>query len=275
MKKNFKSLLILLLTFGMTGCDTSEEDVNNLENNSIVETYKKVQIKESPDKYTAYIKDYIGDNCASIGYESMGGDRNDYVGEGYIKLILCTEDGHYIGVSDELLKDYVVVDQSLKPNTEVKFTFEKDSEGNEYDNLIEWQSIGEIVLKVKKVGSNENTTSLGMTEINASPDKYTAYVKDYRGRNLANCGYISMGGDLRDYYSVTNILLNIKTDDGSYVDLSEEKILEQYVVVDQGLEPNTEIKMTFEKDDEGNEYSWTDYMSYKEIDLYVKKIINE
>ena len=41
------------------------------------------------------------------------------------------------------------------------------------------------------------------------------------------------------------------------------------------LEPNTEIKMTFEKDDEGNEYSWTDYMSYKEIDLYVKKIINE
>ena len=115
-------------------------------------------------------------------------------------------------------------------------------------------------------------TSLGMTKINIAPDKYTAYVKDYKGRNLANCGYISLGGDLRDYYSVTNIVLNIKTDDGSFVDLEEENILEQYVVVDQGLEPNTEINMTFDKDSEGNEYSWTDYISYKQIDLYVKKL---
>ena len=274
MFKFLKSLLVLCLAVTISACGTSNSN-SNLENNSNTESHKKVQVKESPDKYTAYIKDYVGDNCATIGYESMGGDRNDYIGEGYLKLVLCTEDGHYIGVSDETLKDYMVVDQNLEPNTEVKFTFEKDSDGNEFSSLIEWQSINEVVLKVKKVGSKDKTTSMGMTQINSSQDKYTAYVKDYRGRNLANCGYISMGGDLRDYYSVTNIVLNIKTNDGSYVDLNEENILEQYVVIDQGLEPNTEISMTFEKDGNGNEYSWTDYMNYKELDLYVEKLNKE
>ena len=233
-----------------------------------------VQIKEPEDKYTAYIKDYVSRNCATVGYESMGGDRNDHVGNGYIHVIMITEDGEYPGISDDELKSYYVVAQSLEPNTEVRFTYQTDSEGKEYDNLIEWQSVDEIVLKVKKVGSKEETSNKGMTKINVSPDKYTCYVKDYVGRNLAGCGYISMLGDFRDKYGSGNLKMIIVTNDGSYVDFDSDNMdtLKQYVVTGQGVEPNTEIKFEFAKDSSGNEFSFTNWQSREEIELYVSKI---
>ena len=258
--------------------DESSSQNNNTESsagNNNESNHTFVQIKESPDKYTAYIKDYVSRNCATVGYESMGGDRNDYVGRGYIHVAMITEDGTYIGVSDEELKNYYVVAQNLEPNTEVKYTYEKDSKGEEYDNLIEWKSIDEIVLKVKPVGSTEQTSDKGMTKINAAPDKYTSYVKDYVGRNLAMCGYISMAGDLRDYYGKGNLKLVIIANDGSYIDLSgENKIenLKEYVVVNQGVAPNTEIKFEYSKDSNGNEYNFTDWQSREEIELYVERI---
>ena len=46
-------------------------------------------------------------------------------------------------------------------------------------------------------------------------------------------------------YSLPLVKLNIITDDGSFVDLEEENILENYVVYDQNLAPNTTINMTF------------------------------
>lgn len=242
--------------------------------NSSETNHAFVQIKESEDKYTAYIKDYVSRNCATVGYESLGGDRNDYVGNGYIRVIMITEDGEYPGISDGELKDYYVVAQSLEPNTEVRYTYQKDSEGNEYDNLIEWQNIDEIVLKVKKVGSSDPTTDKGMTKINVSPDKYTCYVKDYVGRNLAECGYISMLGDFRDRYGTGNLELVIITNDGSYIDLGGDdaaESLKNYVVVGQGVEPNTEIKFEYSKDSNGNEYSFTSWQSREEIELYVEK----
>lgn len=264
MKKLLNVLLSMIMMTTLTACSSTPTNNNDL-------ITEKIQIKQPTDKYTAYIDYFVGKNCATIGYESLGGDRNVYIGENFMKIIFVTEDGHYIGISDETIKDYVVVDQSLEANTEVKFTFEKDDEGNEY-SWTNWQSVDEIILKVKKVGSSETTTKKTMTAITPSPDKYTCYVKDYVGRNLANCGYISMGGDLRDTYGATNIKLNIITDDGSYVGLDKENILENYVVTDQNLEPNTIITMTFEKDDNGNEYDWTDFISCKEIDLYVTSI---
>lgn len=97
------------------------------------------------------------------------------------------------------LKQYVVTAQSYAPNTELKYVFDTDEDGNEYDNLVQSQSIEEIVLCVKKVGSSEEA-SLGLTEITPSPDKYTWYIRDYTGRNLASCGYLSMGGNRMDHY---------------------------------------------------------------------------
>lgn len=257
--------------------ETSDQN-SNTESSAISDgesNHTFVQIKESPDKYTAYIKDYVSRNCATVGYESMGGDRNDYVGKGYIHVVMITEDGKYVGISDEELKGYYVAAQNLDPNTEVKYTYEKDSQGEEYENLIEWKSIDEIVLKVKPVGSTEQTSDKGMTKINPAPDKYTSYIKDYVGRNLAACGYISMGGDLRDSYGKGNLELTIITNDGSYIDLGDEnieEILKEYVVVGQGVAPNTEIKFEFAKDSDGNEYSFVDWQSREEIELYVEKI---
>ena len=35
--------------------------------------HEEVEVKQSPDKYTWYIKDYVGKNVAAFGYTSMGG----------------------------------------------------------------------------------------------------------------------------------------------------------------------------------------------------------
>ena len=53
----------------------------------------------------------------------------------------------------ELLK-YVISGQSVLPNTELKYVFDTDSEGNEYDNLVQSQNIEEIELMVKLVGNS-------------------------------------------------------------------------------------------------------------------------
>ena len=57
-------------------------------------------------------------------------------------------------VDTELLKNYVITGQSVSPNTELKYVFSTDSEGNEYDNLVQSQNIEEIEITVKPVGNN-------------------------------------------------------------------------------------------------------------------------
>ena len=52
--------------------------------------------------------------------------------------------------------------------------------------------------------------------ITPSPDKYTCYIQNYVGKNLASFGYTSMGGDRRDKYGQSSIKLNLVTDDGTY-----------------------------------------------------------
>ena len=92
-----------------------------------------VTIKSSPHTYTWYIQDYVGRNAASIGYTSLGGDRLERYGAGVLKFIFVTEDGTYLDYENEnMLKQFVVAEQSLKPNTEMKLTFQKDSKGKEY-----------------------------------------------------------------------------------------------------------------------------------------------
>lgn len=110
-----------------------------------------VAIKSSPDKYTWYVKNYVGKNLASFGYTSLGGDRRDKYGEGTIKFVINTEDGSYVDIHDESsLKEYVVTEQSVAPNTEIKYVFMKNSSGEEYSNLVDSQNVEEIELKVKK-----------------------------------------------------------------------------------------------------------------------------
>lgn len=232
-----------------------------------------VTIKPSPDKYTWYIKNYVGKNCASFGYTSLGEDRFDEYGEGLLKLIFVDPDGTYVNYSsNETLKEWMVTGQSLEPNTELKLTFELDDEGNEYSNLVDRQNYDEILLSVKKLGTS-GVDPITFSKINPSLDKYTCYISDYVGRNLANCGYVSFGGDFLAEYGETTVKLLIVTEDGSFVDLKDEDGLRQYVVTAQSIAPNTELKLVFDKDSDGNEYdNLVESQNIDEIELYVKKL---
>lgn len=278
MKKLLAMLLAATMIFSLVVCAENSEDVTDTPNEDVSTTEEKNSgvsaddIKESPDKYTWYVKNYVGKNCATLGYTSLGGDRMDKYGAGILELVFVCADGTYVDISsDDVLKEYVVIGQSLEPNTELKYVFDKDSEGNEYDNLIAHQNHEKIVLNVKKVGSSDSPIKL--TTINPSPDKYTWYIADYNGRNLASCGYISLGGNLMDKYGAAVIELVIVADDGSYVDPSDEALLKCYVVTGQGVAPNTELTLVFDKDSDGVEYdNLIDTQNIEEIEVYVKRI---
>ena len=86
----------------------------------------------------------------------MGGELRYRYGAGNIELIVVTEDGTFVDPKDvEMMKNYVVTGQNIAPNTELKLTFDKDSNGVEYSGLVETQSIEEVELYVKKLPSAE------------------------------------------------------------------------------------------------------------------------
>lgn len=234
---------------------------------------KRVAIKPSPDKYTWYVKDYRGMNAASIGYTALDCFRRDRYGEGIVKIVYVAPDGTFIDPEDEeLLKQYVVVGQNVEPNTEIKLTFEVDEDGVEYENLTSYVSLDEIVLAVDKTGSRKSHDT-AMTPLEISPDKYTHYIRDYVGRNLAECGYSTMGGFFADSYGDSWIRLTIVTEDGAAVDIEDKAALAQYVVVDQDVAPNTAMSYTYSKDLDGVEYS--NLVSSKTLEgltLYVTKL---
>lgn len=238
----------------------------------IQENTGEMEVKASPDKYTWYIKNYVGKKLASTGYTSMGGERMDSYGNGYIRLVLLTPNGEYIDIEDEnSMKEWKIVGQSLEPNTELKYTYLLDEEGEEYDNLLAHQSIEEIVLALAPVSGNADVPE--MTVINPSPDKYTSYIRDYTGRTLAQCGYISMSGKLCNAYGSACVYLNVCADDGSYVDFEDSSVLKNYVVTGQSVAPNTELTMTYMLDDAGKEYdNLIDAQNIEEIDLYVTRV---
>ena len=229
------------------------------------------EIIPSPDKYTWYIKDYVGMNAASVGYEAIDGFRHDAYGDGNIKVIYVADDGTYVDPgNEEQLKGYVVAGQNLEPNTEMKYTYEVDSEGEEYSNLVNFQTIDEIVLSVSKVGVSEDAPEL--TTIDPSPDKYTHYVRDYVGRNLAECGYYSISGNLTDAYGHGYITFDFVADDGSFIDPEDKASLAGYMVTSQSVAPNTAIEMTYTTDSNGNEYSnLIDSQTLQSITLNVTK----
>ena len=231
-----------------------------------------MEIKPSPDKYTWYVKNYKGMNAASVGYESMAGDRRDAYGDANVRIVFVSSDGTYLDPgNNEQLAEYVVTGQNLAPNTEIKLTYAKDPDGGEYSNLVDVANYNDIVLAVEKPGQSK-AIDVNLTPILPSPDKYVRYVKDYVGMNVASAGYISLAGDYRDYYGKGNVKLELVSDDGSYIDPSDIEMMSQYVVTGQSIEPNTEISMTFGTDSEGKEYdSLVATQSVQSITLNVAK----
>lgn len=275
MKKTICTLLIsTMITLPFMNCyaqtESSAESTKTAVSDNSQSSDLPVVIKDSPDKYTWYIKNYVGKNCASFGYTSMGGNRMDSYGSGLLELVFITPDGSYLDLDEDTLKQYVVTAQNIVPNTELKLTFQKDSDGNEYDNLVDTQTYEEIVLSIKKVNT-QNSNNISLTEINPSPDKYTRYISDYTGRNLASCGYVSLGGNLMARYGAAVITLVVVPDDGSFVDPKDEETLKNYVVTGQNVSPNTELKLEFETDSNGKEYdNLIALQNIEEIELNVK-----
>ena len=287
---NVKRILILITALLMCGalCACSREDKSieaALEDKSVQQAlnHEPVTIKESPDKYTWYIRDYVGKNLASIG---KGGDeRYEGYGEGKIYFSFTSTDGSL--VSKKNLEDYIVISQSVAPNTELKYQYEKNSKGEEY-SWIETQNIEKIEFKVAKINKGDEDASIKAktvskkaqdamnhtpTPINVSTDKYTWYLKDYVGKTLDKCGTLRLNGSLMDDYGNGNIELVIMTDDGKDIDFEDEYQLESYIVTSQGYAPNSEIKFIFTKKSDGTEYSnLIDYQNIEELELYVTKI---
>lgn len=235
-----------------------------------------IAVNASPDKYTWYVQDYVGRNAAGFGYTSLGGDRLEKYGAGFLEFVFVAEDGMFIDIEDEAqLQQYIVTGQNIAPNTEMKYVFKTDSSGKEYSNLIEFQSIRYIDLTVRRMDGTMAGESVPfeLISINPSPNKYTHYIRNYVGKNVASFGYTSLGGDRRDEYGAGNIRLNLVADDGSYLDPENIDILKQYVVVSQDVAPNSEMKLTFRKDSKGNEYSnLIESQTYQSITLYVHKL---
>lgn len=275
MKKRFLAIVLVgvLCATLLMGCDSILRKIGKVVEEG-QEAQQEVDVKPSPDKYTWYIKNYVGKNCASIGERSALGDyRVDKYGAGYLYLLFVSENGEYIdNSSDEILKEYKVTGQNIKPNSVMKYTFELDENGNEYDYLVDCKSYENIILSVCKVG--EKTKGASLTEPKPWPDRYTCYTMDYVGRNLANCGELSYTGEyLVEKYGEGYIKLVIVTEDGSFVDPADTEQLKKYIVTGQNIKPNTEIKYTFQKDENGNEYTHlVDTQNVEEIELTASKI---
>ncbi len=235
-----------------------------------------VAVRPSPDKYTWYVQDYVGRNAAGFGYTSLGGDRLEQYGDGYLEFIFVTEDGMFIDIEDEAqLQKYIVTGQNLAPDTEMKYIFSKDSKGREYSNLIDFQSVRFIDLTVKRIDGTMagDPVAFELIPIHPSPDKYTTYIRNYVGKNVASFGYTSLGGDRRDEYGAGNIKFNFVADDGAYLDPENIDLLKQYVVTSQDVAPNAKMKLVFQKDSKGKEYSnLIDSQTYQSITLYVHRL---
>lgn len=222
--------------------------------------------KETPNKYTQYIRDYTGKNLANVGYTALGGFRADMYGNGYVKLTPVTKTGKYIDPSDEdLSKTYVVSKQDVKPSSELKYSYYVDPDTKEESNIVTKQSISEILLYVKKIDYKKDFGDPVEIKLPKDADATTWYIRNYVGRNLNNCGYTAMAGDRREAYSNATVILELVSDDGTFIDIKDEESLKKYVVTEQSVEPNT--KLTFDI----GEYDIVSNQNIQTMELHVKK----
>lgn len=109
----------------------------------------------------------------------------------------------------------------------------------------------------------DNITPNEQVEDTQNGNRQAAFVKNYVGLNLSSCGYTSMGGERRDYYADTNLLLVLVSVDGTYVDPQDKDQLLNYTVVGQYPSPETEFYVQTDADGD------TENKGYEEIILIV------
>ena len=103
--------------------------------------------------YTYQIRNYVGKNVASVG--KMSGDQLiDEYSSGEVRITLVTQDGMLVLQNDEKTKKgYTVVDQSVAAGSNIAVVHLRDSRGKPYSNLVDYQSVEEILLYIAPVGA--------------------------------------------------------------------------------------------------------------------------
>lgn len=146
------SKLIIESSDGDYTLDKTLNSENHSSNSKDSSKADSTKVKSSTDKYTHYVKNYVGRNASTCGSERLSGDIMDDYGAKAITIIFISKNGEQ--VNSENSKEYVVTDQSPEPNTEIKLTFDTDEDGMEYDNLVDTSTIEEIELTVKPVAND-------------------------------------------------------------------------------------------------------------------------
>lgn len=275
MKKLIPALIIILITLVACGKKTaapgSTIPVTTEQEAPIETTHAYVEIKESPDKYTWYMKDYYGKNLVTIGELDYTDTLRERYGQGEIHFALFTPHGEYVNVNDEnSLKQWWVVGQSIAPNTPIKYLFESNDDGTDSDYYVVSQNIEEVILALAPVGEKVEVPSF--TQITPSPDRYTSYIYDYVGRNLTQCGYQDYNG-LSQKYGMAKVRLIVNGENGVYVDVQDEEDMKNFVVTRQSVAPNTELKKEYEIKEDGSESQhYIKDTSIEEIELYVTRL---
>lgn len=219
------------------------------------------------------VRNYVGKNLAACG--RLSGERlEDEYGSGDVKLAVVTMDGAYVDVTNaKKIKNYVVIGQSIEPNSDLIVVHLRDSTGEPYSNLVDYQSHEEIILYVCDVDdADENVFEQGIvTMINGSPDRHTYFIRDYSGRNAASFGR-EWGEGRIDEYGEGELRLTFTADDGTYINPADISQLREYVVTGQDLAPNTELTLVYQTNSRGEEYdNLIQSQNYEEINLYVTR----
>lgn len=123
--------------------------VNKIDSDAEVTPFI-MQTNPSTSRRTHYVRDYVGRNAASIGRE-YGRDRIDQYCHGELTIEFTTRDGTYVDFMDVItLRQYVVVDQDIAPNTELTYAYSTWSNGSETDS-VDYQNYETITLTVEKL----------------------------------------------------------------------------------------------------------------------------
>lgn len=263
-------LLFFVRGFAAVGFDNGIYRNDDGTYSNIPTIYEGMGTNESKGIYSYQIRNYVGKNVASIGKKS-GSYFVDEYGSGDIRIVFYTENGILIDPEDEdLKKEYSVVGQNLPAGSELIVVHQRDSSGEPYDTFVSYQSQEEIVLFVVPVGKTDFNPNF--SEILPTLDRHKYHIRDYVGRNAASFG-ITSGSERIDEYGVANLRISFTSTDGSFVDINDNKKLKAYVVIDQDIEPNTELEIRYDTDSSGKEYdSFIQYQNYEEINLTVQLI---
>jgi hypothetical protein len=223
-------------------------------------------VRTSTDKHIAYVPNFVGRNASQVGTERLSGAIMTDIGKASIDVIFITPDGSLITADNAM--NYKVVAQDPAPDTEISITFDTDSDGEEYDSLVDYASLDCITVLLSKA-SDKTAPSQALTPISISKDYHTAYVPNYVGRNASQVGTERLSGAIMTDIGKASIDVIFITPDGSLITADNAM---NYKVVAQDPAPNTEIAMTFSTDSDGEEYSWPNWKSINSITVTLEVI---